>query len=63
MCNGEIDGIEMAESTINGVCQGVAAAGGYALGLKSGAALGPYVTALVGGKVASATVFGLSMGC
>ena len=62
MRNGEIDGIEMAESTINGACQEVATAGGYALGLKSGAALGSYVTTLVGGRVASATVFGLSMG-
>ena len=62
MCNGEIDGIEVAESTINGACQSVAAAGGYALGLKGGTALGPYVATLVGGKVASATVFGLSMG-
>ena len=62
MCAGKIDGIEMAESTINGACQAVSAAGGYALGLKGGTALGPYVTTLVGQNVASATVFGLSMG-
>ena len=62
MRNGEIDGIEMAESTINGACQGVAGASGYALGLKGGTALWPYVATMIGNKVASATVFGLSMG-
>ena len=31
MCNGEIDGIEMAESTINSACQDVARVGGMDL--------------------------------
>ena len=62
MCNGEIDGIEMVESTINGACQGVAGAAGYALGLKGGTVLWPYVATMIGQNAASATAFGMSMG-
>ena len=62
MCNGEIDGIEMAESTINSACQDVARVGGNALGRLGGKALWPYVANIVGEKVAAATVFGMPMG-
>lgn len=58
MANGEIDAIEMAESTINGACQGVAGAMGYGAG---SAAFG-YVVSMVGTKAASASALGLSMG-
>ncbi|MGF1731211.1 hypothetical protein [Photobacterium kasasachensis] len=62
MSQGEIDGVELAESTLNTSISLAASAGGYAAGVGAAGLLAPHMTALLGPATANFAVMGTTLG-
>ncbi len=62
MSQGEIDGVELAESTLNTSIGLAASAGGYAAGVGASGLLAPHMTVLLGPATANFAVMGTTLG-
>ena len=59
---GEIDGVELTESTLKTSINLAASAGGYAIGTSAAGMIAPYMTSLLGTSTANFAVMGASLG-